>query len=46
MLKHHQMFLLLTAGVLVGLMAPVNSAIASFLSPLISSITGGKGSYV
>jgi hypothetical protein len=46
LLKTHQMALLIMAGALVALIAPVNSLIAGFLSPLLSSITGGKGSYV
>jgi hypothetical protein len=45
-LKNWHMFLYLGAGVLVALMAPVNTVIAGFMTPLLSSITSGKGSYV
>ena len=46
LLKTHQMALLIMAGAFVALIAPVNSLLAGFLSPLLSSITGGKGAYV
>jgi hypothetical protein len=45
-LKTHQMALLIMAGAFVALIAPVNSLIAGFLTPVLSTVTGGKGSYV
>lgn len=45
-MKNWQMFLYLGVGVLAALVTPVNSVIASFMTPLLSSITSGKGSYV
>jgi hypothetical protein len=35
----------LALGVFSALIAPVNSIVAGVLSPLVSSITGGKGTY-
>jgi hypothetical protein len=45
-MKQWHMFLYLGVGVLAALIAPVNSVIAGFMTPLLSSITSGKGSYV
>lgn len=44
--ENHKMILMLGVGVLLALIAPVNNVLASFLTPLLSSITGGKGAYV
>jgi hypothetical protein len=40
------MFAYLGVGVLLALIAPVNTVIAGFMTPLLSAITSGKGSYV
>jgi hypothetical protein len=45
-MKQWHMFLYLGVGVLLALIAPVNSMLAGFLTPILSSITSGKGSYV
>jgi hypothetical protein len=45
-MKNWHMFLYLGVGVLLALIAPVNSLIAGLISPVLSSITGGKGAYV
>jgi hypothetical protein len=41
-----KMFAFLGVGVLLALIAPVNSVIAGFMTPLLQGITSGKGSYV
>jgi hypothetical protein len=45
-MKQWHMFLYLGVGVLAALISPVNTIIASFMTPLLSAITSGKGSYV
>jgi hypothetical protein len=45
-MKQWHMFAYLGVGVLLALISPVNSMIAGFLTPILSSITSGKGSYV
>jgi hypothetical protein len=41
-----KMFAYLGVGVLLALIAPVNSVIAGVMTPVLSAITSGKGSYV
>jgi hypothetical protein len=41
-----KMFGYLGVGVLLALIAPVNSVIAGVMTPVLSAITSGKGSYV
>jgi hypothetical protein len=45
-MKSWHMFLYLGVGVMVALLAPVNTVIAGFMTPLLSAVTSGKGSYV
>jgi hypothetical protein len=45
-MKKYEMFLWLGLGVLAALINPVNTIIAGFMTPLLSSITSGKGAYV
>ena len=42
----HKPFMLMTLGALIALSTTVNTMVASVVSPIISSVTGGKGSYV
>lgn len=41
-----KMFAALGVGVLLALIAPVNTVIAGVMTPVLSAITGGKGAYV
>ncbi|HMD53730.1 MAG TPA: hypothetical protein VKJ65_04185 [Phycisphaerae bacterium] len=45
-MKQWHMFLWLGVGVLAALISPVNTIIAGIISPVLSSVTGGKGAYV
>jgi len=45
-MKQWQVFVWLGVGVLLALIAPVNTLVAGLMSPVLSSITGGKGAYV
>jgi hypothetical protein len=46
MSEQWKQFAFLGVGVLVALIAPVNTVIAGFMTPLLSAITSSKGSYV
>ncbi len=45
-MKQWHMFAYLGIGVLLALIAPVNTVIAGFATPLLQAVTSGKGSYV
>ena len=45
-MKSWHVFAYVAAGVLLALITPVNAIIASVMTPLLSAVTGGKGSYV
>jgi hypothetical protein len=45
-MKNWHMFAYLGVGVLLALIAPVNSVVAGFMTPVLSAITSGKGQYV
>lgn len=45
-MKQWHMFLWLGVGVLLALVAPINTLIAGVLTPVIATITSGKGAYV
>jgi hypothetical protein len=44
-MKSWHVFLWIGVGAFVALLTPVNSMIASLMTPLLSAITSGKGSY-
>jgi hypothetical protein len=41
----HKPFLLTAAGALIGMSTTVTTMLASIMTPVISAITSGKGSY-
>lgn len=45
-MKSWHVFLWIGVGAFVALLSPVNSMIASLMTPLLGAITGGKGAYV
>jgi hypothetical protein len=46
LMKSWHVFLWIGVGAFVALLTPVNSMVASLLTPLVSAVTGGKGAYV
>jgi hypothetical protein len=44
--KSWHVFLWIGLGSFAALLTPINSIVASLMTPLLSAITSGKGSYV